>query len=104
VARSRDEVEVAVVAHFAESERATVLAALDRYGTERHESERERVQLAIVELSGGDQDRLLELVRDAKIDYRDILARQELGPLPPQQGQQLQDQARAVLKAWGRKS
>jgi hypothetical protein len=103
VARCRDEVEAAVAARFAEPDRAAVLAALDRYGTERHESERERVQLAIVELSGGDQGRLLDLVRDAKTDYRDILAWQELGPLPPQQGQQLRDQAQALLKAWGRK-
>jgi hypothetical protein len=103
VARSRDEVEAAVGARFAKSDRAAVLAALDRYGTERHESERERVQLAIVELSGGDPDRLVELVCNAKTDYRDILAWQELGPLPPQQGQQLQNQVRVVLKAWGRK-
>jgi hypothetical protein len=103
VARSRDEVDAAVAARFAESDRAAVLAALDRYGIERHERERERVQLAIVALSGGDPGGLVELVRNAKTDYRDILAWQELGPLAPQQGQQLQDQARAALKAWGRK-
>jgi hypothetical protein len=104
VIHARSEVEAAVGACFAEADRAAVLAALERYGIERHEPERERVQLAIVALSGGDPAKLLELVHNAKTDYRDVLAWQQLGPLTPQEGQRLQDQARAVLKTWGRKA
>ncbi len=50
------------------------LALLDTYGLEPHELERERVQLAILKLSGGDLDQLRQAVAQARVDYRDILA------------------------------
>lgn len=79
-----------------------ILAALDQYGAEKHEPERERVQLAIIALSSGDKDRLLRYVRDAKTDYRDILAAQQLGPLSEDEGRKLQDAARALIGKWGK--
>ena len=58
---------------FPDEDPVTVMAILDRYGTERHERERERVQLAILKLSAGNLDRLLHNVEVAKRDYRDVL-------------------------------
>jgi hypothetical protein len=51
-----------------------ILVILDRYGKESGERGRARVQLAIIKLSDGKKERLEELVRSAKRDYRDVLA------------------------------
>jgi hypothetical protein len=51
-----------------------ILDILDEYGVENHERGRARVHLAILKLSEGNRDRLAELVRMAKRDYRDVLA------------------------------
>jgi hypothetical protein len=100
---TRDHVLAAARAAFQESDLADVLAALDEYGSEPHERERERVRLVIVELSGGDKEKLLELVQIAKFDYRDLLAWKQLGPLPPAEGQGLLDAARVLIEKWGEK-
>jgi len=73
MARSRDEVIAAIQATFPESSRARVLELLDRYGVESYERERERVQLAILKLSGGTEEKLREFLAVAKRDYRDVL-------------------------------
>src|SRR5207244_12742122 len=73
MARSRDEVVAAIEATFPESSRARVLELLDSYGVEPYEQERERVQLAILKLSGGSEEKLREFVAVAKRDYRDVL-------------------------------
>ena len=70
---SRDEVVAAIEATFPESSRAGVLELLDSYGVEPYEQERERVQLAILKLSGGSEEKLREFVAVAKRDYRDVL-------------------------------
>jgi len=64
-----------------------ILNVLDQYGTEPHESERDRVQLAILKLC---EERSLAgpsaLVDAAKRDYRDVLAMAEYplqSKLPP---------------------
>lgn len=103
MAHARDDVLAAVQAAFKASDPATILAILDLYGIESYERERERVQLAIVELCGGSKDKLLELVQAAKTDYRDILAWQRLDPLPEAEGKKLQEEARALLEKWGKK-
>jgi hypothetical protein len=51
-----------------------IIELLNQYGTESWESGRARVQLAILKLSEGNVDRLPELVRMAKRDWRDVLA------------------------------
>lgn len=56
---------------------ATVLEVLDQYGAKSYERERDRVQIAILKLSGGDLKRLAEMVALAKADYRDALAAAE---------------------------
>ena len=73
MACSGDEVVAAIQATFPESARARVLELLDRYGVESYERERERVQLAILKLSGGTEEKLREFLAVAKRDYRDVL-------------------------------
>jgi hypothetical protein len=73
MARSRDEVVAAIQATFPESGRAHVLELLDTYGVESYEHERERVQLAILKLSKGNEEKLREFAAIAKRDYRDVL-------------------------------
>ena len=70
---SRDEVVAVVQKSFPESDWARVLEVLDRYGVESYERERERVQLAILKLSEGNEEKLREFVAVAKRDYRDVL-------------------------------
>ena len=70
---SREEVVAAVRRTFPESAHARVLELLDAYGVESYERERERVQLAILKLSEGNEEKLGELVAVAKRDYRDVL-------------------------------
>lgn len=96
------DVLAAVRASFPESDAAAILDLLERYGSEPYEREKARVQLAIVELSGGSREQLSELVQVAKTDYRDVLAWQQLGPLSAADGEQLRKQARALTEKWGR--
>src|SRR6266404_4330600 len=70
---SRDEVVAVVQKTFPESDCARVLELLDTYGVESYERERERVQLAILKLSEGNEEKLREFVAVAKRDYRDVL-------------------------------
>jgi hypothetical protein len=50
-----------------------ILELLDSYGVEPYERERERVQLDILILSGGSEEKVREYVAVAKRDYRDVL-------------------------------
>jgi hypothetical protein len=100
---NREEVIAAIRAVFSASDAATVLAVLDLYGVEPHERERERVQLAIVALSEGNEDRLLRFVQTAKTDYRDVLCWHETGPLTPEQGKQEQAAVLRLLEQFGKK-
>jgi hypothetical protein len=70
---SRDEVVAVVQKTFPESAHARILELLDTYGVESYERERERVQLAILKLSEGNEEKLREFVAVAKRDYRDVL-------------------------------
>jgi hypothetical protein len=102
-ALTRDAVLAAAKTAFASSDPHGIVAILDLYGAQPYELERERVQLAIIELSRGDRATLERLVKMAKVDYRDVLAMQELGPLSAAEGEKLQAAARAVIEKWGRK-
>jgi hypothetical protein len=68
-----DEVVAVVKISFPESAHTRVLELLDGYGVEPYERERERVQLAILKLSEGNEEKLQEFVAGAKRDYRDVL-------------------------------
>ena len=86
---------------FGQSKLAEVMAALDEYGTESYEVEVDRVRLAILQLSEGKIEKLLHWVKTAKIDYRDPLAAQELGPLSPLEVAKLQGTAKNLVDRWG---
>jgi hypothetical protein len=98
---TRDDVVATVQAVFPNSDATTILGVLDLYGMESYERERERVQLAIVELSAGSEDKLHYLVQVAKMDYRDVLCWQASGPLSEREGQKLQQAALRLLEQWG---
>ena len=73
MAHSREEVLASVQASFPKESRARALELLDTYGLAGHERERERVQLAILKLSDGNEEKLRQNVNVAKRDYRDVL-------------------------------
>ena len=50
-----------------------MLEMLDSYGVKSYERERERVQLDILKLSVGSEEKVREYVAVAKRDYRDVL-------------------------------
>ena len=66
-----DEVSAVVRKTFPKTTQARVFELLDSYGIEAYE--RERVQLAILKLSEGNEEKLREFVAVAKRDYRDVL-------------------------------
>lgn len=104
MAATRDDVLAAAVAQFGQARLAEVLALLDTYGTEPHEAEVNRVKLAVLQLSDGQIDKLSRWVDTAKLDYRDALAAQELGPLPVQHGLRLRAMAQLLIGRWGKRS
>lgn len=71
---TRDWVVAKVKQLFPGQSPADVMEILDLYGEESYERERERVQLAILKLSEGSQEKLLQFLDVAKTDYRDVLA------------------------------
>ncbi len=100
---TRADVVAAVRAGFPGSDAATILAILDLYGTEPYEREKERVQLAVVALSQGSEDKLLYFVQCAKTDYRDVLHWQASGPLSAAEGERQQQAAQRLTARWGKK-
>lgn len=70
---SRDEVVASVKATFPKRNWARLLELLDSYGVQSYERERERVQLDILKLSAGSEEKVREYVAAAKRDYRDVL-------------------------------
>jgi len=74
---SRELVQRLIRRLFSGVPEATVLELLDQYGAESYERDRDRVQIAILKLIGGDLKRLAETVALAKADYRDALAAAE---------------------------
>ena len=77
---SRQDVLAEIARRFPSEQRTAVVKALNFYGARPSEPERERVQLAILEQSNGDADRLRSLVDQAKQDYRSVLG--EAGEAP----------------------
>ena len=59
---------------FPNEDLGKIMDILDLYGKESHVRELERVQIAILKLSGGDLENLRAYVETAKSDFRDVLA------------------------------
>src|SRR5204863_8646179 len=70
---SRQDVLAEIARRFPSEQRTAVVKALNFYGARPSEPERERVQLAILEQSDGDADKLHSLVEQPKQDYRSVL-------------------------------
>jgi len=100
---TRDEILASANAMFGESDLAEVMTAIDEYGTASYEREADRVKLAILQLSEGRKDKLLYWIKIAKVDYRDVLAAGELGPVSPDEGAKLQGMAKDLIDRWGKK-
>lgn len=101
--QSRENVLALIITMYGEANLNEVLTMLDEYGIENVEPEVNRVQLAILQLSEGNKDKLLYLVKTAKVDYRDILAWQQLGSLSPEEGEKWQATAQTLIDRWGKK-
>ena len=71
---TRSDVERIVRRDFPSEDFATVMALLDEYGTRDHETEQDRVQLAVLKNAAGSIDELLIQIQMAKMDYRDVLS------------------------------
>ena len=80
---SRQDVLAEIARRFPPEARTAVVKALNFYGAKPSEPERERVQLAILERSAGDADKLRVLVEQAKKDYRSVLGG-EAAASPPE--------------------
>lgn len=99
---TREAVIAAARSLFPGRDVAAIIEVLDRYGTEPYERERERVQLAILALSQGRAEQLLEFVRIAKTDYRDILCWAASGELSDAEGERQRQAVLRLLERWGR--
>jgi|SRR5215813_717055 len=62
---------------FPNEDQGKIMDILDLYGKEFYARERERVQIAILKLSGGDLQNLCEYVEIARRDFRDVLSSAE---------------------------
>ena len=70
----REDVIQAIGEVFPNEDLQTVLDVMNEYGKQPFERDTERVQVASIRLSDGNVDKLLQLVSDAKRDYRDVLS------------------------------
>ena len=71
---TRVAVEARASSEFPDANLAEIMAVLDRYGVQPHETEIRRVHMALLKLSEGRRDVLESGVETAKADYRDVLA------------------------------
>ena len=91
-----------------------ILGILNVYGTESYETGQTRVQLAILKLSEGDRERLPDLVKMAKVDFRDVLAYAEypqemrtdpikMRDMPEEEAQSIRQRDREQYESWLKK-
>ena len=66
-------VTAAIDRFFPEAERPLVAALLAGYGDVAHEREAERMHLLVLKISRRDVNRVRDLVKAAKRDYRDVI-------------------------------
>ena len=74
---SRADVERVVRREFPASQHAEATAILDAYDRDGSEAGRARIQLAVLKLSRGSLVELRRNVREAELDFRDVLAAAE---------------------------
>ena len=96
----REDVLATALALFGQSDVVEVMALVDRYGVEPHEREVNRVKLAILEVSDGKKARLPYFVTVAKLDYRDVLTGQRLGPMSADEEEKWLASAQRLMDLW----
>jgi hypothetical protein len=99
---SREQVEQMARMLFPNSDANAILSLLDDYGAQDWQREKERVQLAILKLSTGDEEKLRYFTEVAKQDYRDVLMWADSPPSPEQAAAEF-ERAKTLLEKWGRK-
>ena len=99
---SRAFVEETAKAAFPNLALSVVMSILDEYGERSHE-QTDRVHLAILKLSAGDEGKLLDYVLAAQRDFRDVLVWAEVPEPTPEQSAAELSIAERILKAYGRK-
>lgn len=100
---TRDDIVALARRLFGEAGYQEALALVDQYGTEPHEREVNRVKRAILEQSDGKKSRLPYFVQCAKIDYRDVLGSQRLGPLTDEEEAKWQAGTDRLMALWNAK-
>ena len=94
-----DDVIAAIKTVFPDRDVTEILAVVDVYGTARSRTRptgdrgTEQRRREKTEVSGA----------VAKVDYRDVLAWKQLGPLSPAQGEKLQIEVCGLLEQWREK-
>lgn len=74
---TKDNVKRAIKRLFRDGDQDEIYDMVSVYGKEEYEREPERVQMAILKLSDGNIEKLLEHAQMAKLDYRDVLSKAE---------------------------
>jgi hypothetical protein len=100
---TRDDVVRKAHELFGDERAARALALVDEYGIESYEREVNRVKLTILDVSDGKLSRLPYFVKCAKIDYRDVLTGQKLGPMTDEEESKWQASADRMLAIWNKK-
>jgi hypothetical protein len=100
---NRNDVESLALALFGATQCKKALDLIDEYGKQSHEHEVDRVKLAILQVSDGKLSRLPYFVNCAKIDYRDVLTGQRLGPMSEEDEAKWQTAADRMLAIWNAK-
>lgn len=100
---TRDDLVAVALALFGEAHYLEALALVDEYGGAIHEREVNRVKLAILELGDGKIARLPYFVKSARIDFRDVLTGQKLGPMSDDEEASWQAAANQFLVLWNTK-
>ena len=97
---SREDVLTAVASAFPGGNHVAIQSILDTYGSREYDRERERVQLAIVALSAGSEEKLRYFVDVAMTDYRDVLAWHTTSPHSEAEGEKLRQAALDLIARW----
>lgn len=106
---TRDMVLKILSRYYSQNDINRIMKILDEYGSESWQPAKERVQLAIIKLSQGDEYKLRKNVEHAKIDCDDILwpaeepnltAALDLASLTQEEIQRLQDVDRKQYLDW----
>ena len=66
-----------ILRDFPQEEFDSIVAVMNKYGTEEWERERPRVRLAVLKLADGNLEKLKQAIETAKRDCRDVVAAAE---------------------------